>query len=146
MRFDFFKPSSGNGPNLSGSQSTLISKSTFIQTEGNYESMNFPLSPSYQNENKTKLTEDVYSLASSLRSQPSWLRGKWQTVPQVQDTQRRNAKQGWSDTVRTKCQWWDHCSGNQGTRELRSNTASWALCLSKSWQKSARPRLTSLVI
>lgn len=145
MLFDFFKPSPGNGPNLSGSQSTLISKSTFIQTEGNYESMNFPLSPSYQNENRTKVTEDVHSSASSLRS-PSWLRGKWQTVPQVQDTQRHNAKQGWSDTTRMKCQWWDHCSGNQGTRELRSNTASWALCLSNSWQKSARPRLTSLVI
>ena len=75
MLFDFFKPSPGNGPNLSGSQSTLICKSTFIQTEENYEGMNFPLSPSHQNENKTKLIEDVYSLASSLRS-PSWVREK----------------------------------------------------------------------
>ena len=56
----FFKPSLENGPNLSGSQSTLICKSPFIQNEeDNDERVNFSLSPTHQNENKTKLIEDA---------------------------------------------------------------------------------------
>lgn len=106
------------------------------------EQPNFPLPLSHQNGNNTRLTEDVSSLEYSLKSPPRLKEKCLQSEPQ------RGTMQNGADLVlwQMKCQQWDHRHGNQGTSKLRSNTASWVLRLSKSWQKSARPRLTSLVI